>query len=138
VIKKRGLCIFIISFIVTIMIVFIAIAFFKFYTIVVLPLLWLAAFVDKIINYDKIIINSGSITFDGKLKQKTLPFEIFKNADLFIGRGVMVIVPGHIITSYIHPETKDGLIKIVTLSDKIVEKDKLIGKIERWAQLLER
>jgi hypothetical protein len=137
VIKKRGLCIFIISFIVTIIIVFIAIAFFKFYTIVALPLWWLAL-AQYIFRYKKIMINSNSLTFDALARQKTLPFEVFKNADLCIMSGAAIYITGCVIRTSVNPKTKDGLIKIVTLSDKIVEKDKLIGKIERWAQLLER
>jgi hypothetical protein len=135
VIKSKGVLLLAISFLAGVLITFIVFIFFDFYPIVVLPLFWVF-FAYNTFYYNKIIINNDGLTFDALCRQKTFPFEVFRNANIILMSGATIYTKDCVIGVYFTLKTKDGLIKIVTLSETITEKEKLINKIEWWANLL--
>ena len=79
--------------------------------------------------YRKVIVNTDSLTFSSFIRDKIITFNEIRNADIDIWFGI-VTIKKYIFLSCIRPKTKDGLIKAIQLSDKVVSKDYYIKKIE--------
>ena len=131
-IKPKGVVLLISSFIVVIIIIFTVLLVFNNGVVVVLLVLW-PAFPFLIFGYDKIVINEDSITFDSFGRQRMLDFSEFKNINIVFGGGVVICSDNFNIQVELNSKTKEGLKKIVMLSEKIDNKIELNEKIERWA-----
>ena len=88
-------------------------------------------------TFKKIIINDDSLTFDAIVRKQTYSFEVFKNAALFIMRGAVISINKRRFSVYVNPNTKNGLIKIISLTTEInnIEKTILINKINSGIEL---
>jgi len=105
----------------------------------VLFLAWIY-FVFYTFCYNQIIINDDSLKFRAVVREKVISFDNLKNANNFnLGTGFYFSVNGKISIIPISSKTKDGLIKIISLSEKISEKERedFISKINKITHMLE-
>ena len=95
-------------------------------------LLWTGFAVRKCWHYDKIIVNSNSLTFCNFIKNKNIPFEDIRNTYLGISWNRITVRRRYFyIITISCPKTIDGIIKIVQLSDYIRDKDSYIEEIKK-------
>jgi hypothetical protein len=134
-IKKRALILILLAYVLILFFMYLG-----FYFRFIAPLGWgglvfLTFFTLYVFSYRKILITHDSFVFEAIGKARELPFEVFKNAWLDIERTAMISVPGRRYSVLINHNTKDGLIKIVLLSEKIIHKTELINRIERLGNM---
>ena len=100
-------------------------------------MLWATFAMSKCLYYDKIIVNINSLTFCNFIKNKTISFEVIRNMYLDIYWN-SIIVRGcsiHITISSLS-KTRDGLIKLVQISECLRDKDYYINKINEKADFI--
>jgi hypothetical protein len=135
-IKKRVLLLILAAYLLILFFVYLGFRF-KF----IAPLGWSAlvfitVFTLYAFSYRKIIITDDSLIFDAIGKTRKLPFESFKNARLEITRTAMIFLEKKYYSVLINHNTKDGLIKIVLLSEMIVNKTELTGRLEELGNMM--
>lgn len=96
----------------------------------------LTVFTSYAFSYSKILITHDSLIFIAIGKTRELPFVVFKNARLDITRTASIFISNRCYSVLINHNTKDGLKKIVLLSEKIVNKTELLDRIERLGNLI--
>jgi len=133
-IKIKGLILIIISFLMVNIILFITLCFNIQAIGVALLVIWIGFFLSAALTFIKININiDGSLTFETILRKKTFPFQVFAKADVKIMRTVVIKFYDKMLSVALTSRTKDGILKIILLSEEISknEKDFLFGKINR-------
>lgn len=104
--------------------------------VLVLPyFLYYIVFFSYAFTYKKISLKNDSIEFLAILRNDIVPFENFNDATLEILRMALIRTRNGNYSVLINGKTKDGLIKIITLSEKIINKANLIERIERLGNL---
>ena len=138
-IKPLRLVLLIAAFFLVVFFLLVAIYFKVFAIGFVLFLAWIY-FVFYTFCYNQIIINDDSLKFRAVVREKVISFDNLKNANNFnLGTGFYFSVNGKISIIPISSKTKDGLIKIISLSEKISEKERedFISKINKITHMLE-
>ena len=135
--KKRQIVLLFISFFV--LILFVSITFiFEIHGIGIGScVLWVGFFWDAF-SFKKIILENNSLTFDAFARKETYLFSDFVNANLEIITTAGVYIKGKVIFVYINLKTKDGLIKIIQLSEKISQKSHYINMIEKRVNIFKK
>jgi hypothetical protein len=103
---------------------------FKSPIIFIFPFWWIL-FISYAFTYKKIIVNKDSLTFDAILRNKTMPFGVFKNAELHIWSSAWISINKKRITIFLNEHTREGLLDIISISEIIKNKSYFIEKIEK-------
>ena len=88
----------------------------------------------EFLRFKKIIIDDCNLIFDAFLKRSVIPIDYFEDANVALWSrcNISILIKTNRIWVSVNKKTKEGLIRIITLSKKMsrAEKEKLFNSIE--------